>query len=123
MLSAIAFASGFAALVFEALWFRVAGLTFGNGIWASSIVLSAFMAGLALGNGLAARLADRLRDPIRFYAFLELAIGVTGVALVALLPVVLGVVYATAVRHEEAYLEGKFGDAYRAYRRSVRRWL
>ncbi|MGH0037560.1 MAG: fused MFS/spermidine synthase [Myxococcota bacterium] len=90
MLSAVAFASGFAALVFEALWFRVAGLTFGNGIWASSIVLSAFMAGLALGNGLAARLADRLRDPIRFYALLELAIGVTGVALVALLPVIHG---------------------------------
>jgi len=90
VLSAIAFASGCAALVFEALWFRVAGLSFGNGLWASSIVLAAFMAGLAAGNGLAAGLADRLRSPIRFYAGLELAIGASGALLVALLPLLPG---------------------------------
>ena len=38
-------------------------------------------------------------------------------------PVVLVMVYGTAVRHEEAYLERKFGDAYLDYKRSVRRWL
>ncbi|HMM46368.1 MAG TPA: isoprenylcysteine carboxylmethyltransferase family protein [Thiobacillaceae bacterium] len=27
------------------------------------------------------------------------------------------------IRHEEAHLEAKFGDAYRAYRARVRRWL
>lgn len=27
------------------------------------------------------------------------------------------------IRPEEAYLEGKFGDAYRQYKRRVRRWL
>ncbi len=27
------------------------------------------------------------------------------------------------IRREERYLEAKFGDAYRAYRREVRRWL
>jgi protein-S-isoprenylcysteine O-methyltransferase Ste14 len=42
---------------------------------------------------------------------------------VALVPLVLGTVYATAVLHEEAYLERKFGDAYLDYKRSVRRWL
>ena len=42
---------------------------------------------------------------------------------IALVPVVLAVVYATAVRHEEAYLEEKFGDAYVRYKRSVRRWI
>ena len=42
---------------------------------------------------------------------------------VVLVPVVLAVVYATAVRHEEAYLEEKFGDAYLSYKRSVRRWI
>jgi protein-S-isoprenylcysteine O-methyltransferase Ste14 len=43
--------------------------------------------------------------------------------ILVLLAVVLVVVNATAIRHEEAYLEAKFGDAYTAYKRSVRRWL
>jgi protein-S-isoprenylcysteine O-methyltransferase Ste14 len=43
--------------------------------------------------------------------------------IVAFVPLVLAVVYATAVRHEEAYLERKFGEGYLVYKRSVRRWL
>jgi protein-S-isoprenylcysteine O-methyltransferase Ste14 len=27
------------------------------------------------------------------------------------------------IRHEEAHLEGKFGDAYRSYKTKVRRWI
>ncbi len=43
--------------------------------------------------------------------------------ILALVPVVLAVVYATAVRHEEAYLEETFGDTYLRYKSSVRRWI
>ncbi|MCG8589355.1 MAG: spermidine synthase [Proteobacteria bacterium] len=82
----ILFLSGSSALLFEALWFRQAGLTFGNSIWASSLVLSSFMAGLALGNGLAARFGARLERPFRAYALLELGVGAAGIALVAFLP-------------------------------------
>ena len=42
---------------------------------------------------------------------------------IALIPIVLAAVYATAVRHEEAYLEEKFGAAYLTYKSSVRRWI
>ena len=43
--------------------------------------------------------------------------------IVVLVPVALAIVWATAVRHEEAYLEAKFGAPYADYKRSVRRWL
>ncbi|MDH3655178.1 MAG: hypothetical protein OEN21_12975 [Myxococcales bacterium] len=86
LLPAIFFLSGCAALIFENLWFYQAGITFGNSVWASSLVLAGFMGGLALGNGLAARLrAGRFRA-IRTYALLELAIGISGFALVVGLP-------------------------------------
>jgi protein-S-isoprenylcysteine O-methyltransferase Ste14 len=42
---------------------------------------------------------------------------------VLLVPVVWVVIYFIAIRHEEAYLERKFGDVYSDYKRSVRRWL
>ncbi len=42
---------------------------------------------------------------------------------VALVPAAILGVYFTAVRHEEAYLERKFGRRYLDYKSSVRRWL
>jgi spermidine synthase len=86
VLTAAFFASGASALIFETLWFRQAGLAFGNSIWASSLVLSAFMAGLAVGNALAASIGPRLRNPIRAYAYAEGAIALTGVGLVYVFP-------------------------------------
>jgi len=58
-------------------------------------------------------------------ALLQLSIGIGwgNGWIVALLPPVLVLIYATAIRHEEAYLERKFGEGYLAYKRSVRRWL
>ena len=38
-------------------------------------------------------------------------------------PAVWGVIYGIAIRHEEAYLEQKFGGVYLDYKSSVRRWL
>src|ERR1700730_18343539 len=94
---AIFFASGFSALVLETLWFRQAGLAFGNSVWASSLVLSGFMVGLALGNAAGARYGDRIGNPLRAYAMAEAAIAVTGVGLVYLFPV-LGVGLAPWLR-------------------------
>jgi protein-S-isoprenylcysteine O-methyltransferase Ste14 len=58
-------------------------------------------------------------------ALLQIGIGM-GLAngwILVLVPPVLVLVYATAIRHEEAYLERKFGDTYVAYKASVRRWI
>jgi len=96
-LSLVFFASGASALVFETLWFHQASLALGSSLWASSLVLAGFMGGLALGNALAARWGDCLADPVRSYAWLEVAIAVTGVGLVMLLAP-LGGFLATALR-------------------------
>jgi protein-S-isoprenylcysteine O-methyltransferase Ste14 len=40
-----------------------------------------------------------------------------------LVPVTWAVIYAIAIRHEEAYLERKFGSVYLDYKASVRRWF
>lgn len=85
-LSSIFFLSGLASLAFETLWFHQAGLAFGNSVWASSLVLSGFMAGMGLGNLLAARWVPRLSRPLRMYGSAELVIAGSGVALVYLLP-------------------------------------
>ncbi len=59
------------------------------------------------------------RNPVYVgMALLQIAIGV-GLGnwwILILVPVVLAVVHATAVRYEEVYLERKFGDGYRRYK-------
>lgn len=90
LLCGVFFLSGAAALLFETLWFRLAGIAFGNSVWSSSIVLASFMGGLALGNALSARHGHRVRDAVRAYAWVEVLIAVTGVGLVLLLPLLSG---------------------------------
>ena len=80
--------SGAAALVFETLWFRQAGLALGNTVWASALVTASFMAGLAIGNAAVARLGRRARHPLYAYAALEVLVGTTGVGLVLVFPLV-----------------------------------
>jgi protein-S-isoprenylcysteine O-methyltransferase Ste14 len=51
------------------------------------------------------------------------AIILSDVWIVILTPVCGWLIYLFAIRHEEAYLEEKFGDSYRAYKMTVRRWI
>ena len=58
-------------------------------------------------------------------SLLQTGIGVAAASgwILLLVPVSMAVVYATAIRHEEAYLERKFGEPYLSYKRRVRRWI
>ncbi len=85
-LCSVVFLSGASALIFENLWFRLAGLTFGNDVWASTLVLSGFMGGLALGNVLAVFYGHRFHYPVRFYAVVEVFVALGGVMLILVLP-------------------------------------
>jgi len=68
-------ASGAAGLILQVVWARVLGIVFGNTVYAASIVLAAFMLGLALGSLCLGRLADRAARPLALYGILELGIG------------------------------------------------
>jgi protein-S-isoprenylcysteine O-methyltransferase Ste14 len=66
------------------------------------------------------------RNPL----YLGLALLYLGIALwlgvlwpVVLLPALILLVQQIVILREEAYLESRFGEAYRAYRARVRRWL
>jgi protein-S-isoprenylcysteine O-methyltransferase Ste14 len=62
--------------------------------------------------------------------YLGMAIAYTGFAMLAnsawvflFLPAALGLVYVLAIRPEERYLARKFGDSYRRYCATSRRWI
>src|SRR5262245_31001583 len=92
--SIIFFVSGAAGLMLEMVWLERCGLVFGNSVWSASLVLSSFMAGLALGNALAARSASRSYDRLAAYAWLEATVAVSGLALALGLPALTTVVAA-----------------------------
>ena len=85
---AVLFFSGTGALIFETLWLRLTGLAFGNSVWSAALILSSFMAGLALGNAIAASSRIRRWRPLHFYAVLECLVAFLGCTIVFALPVV-----------------------------------
>ena len=77
--------SGACGLVYEVVWSRVMTQIFGSTVLAVGTVLAAFMSGLALGSYLLGKKADRSPSPLRFYAYLELGVGLTALASMALM--------------------------------------
>jgi spermidine synthase len=76
------FVSGFCSLVYQVVWLRLAMAAFGVTTPFVSIVLSVFMAGLALGSWGVGRVGPRLeqaepRWPLRLYALAEAGIGLS----------------------------------------------
>jgi protein-S-isoprenylcysteine O-methyltransferase Ste14 len=66
------------------------------------------------------------RNPM--YLSMAVALLGTGIALGDVLPFVVipafvSILQLRFIRHEEAMMEAEFGDAYRAYKERVRRWL
>src|SRR5437016_4792053 len=90
VLSGLLFFSGIGALIFETLWLRLSGLAFGNSVWAAALILSSFMAGLALGNALAASSRIRRWRPLHLYAVLEVLVAFFGCTIVFALPLLGG---------------------------------
>ncbi len=67
--------TGASGLIYQVIWARRLGLVLGNTTASIAIVLSTFMAGLALGSWLAGRYLVGSGNPLRRYALFEGAIG------------------------------------------------
>ncbi len=74
--------SGFAAMAYEVAWVRILTMMIGSSVYAFAMILTSFILGLGLGSGVSARLADRLRDPLRALAIIEVAIGLSALVVV-----------------------------------------
>lgn len=75
LLLACFFLSGVSGLIYEVVWTRMLVLVFGTTTFATSTVLTAFMAGLGFGALLFGRIVDRWQRPLLLYGLLELSIG------------------------------------------------
>jgi spermidine synthase len=69
--------SGACALIYQTVWFREFRLVFGASTAASAAVLAIFMGGLGAGGLILGRRCERSRNPLAYYAHLEIAIAVT----------------------------------------------
>src|SRR5437899_12954637 len=74
------FLSGATGLIYELLWVRLLYQAFGSTIQSVTTVVAAYMGGLGLGAWLLGRKADRHARPAALYGWLEIAIGVFGLA-------------------------------------------
>lgn len=65
--------SGFCAMAYQVIWTRLLGLLIAPTTYAFSLVVGTFIIGLAIGNVLFGRLADRIKDLISLLALTQVA--------------------------------------------------
>jgi len=92
----LAFAfSGLASFAYEIFWTRSLVFLLGNTTYAFTLMLTAFLLGIALGGYGIRFLADVVKKPLRLFALIEILIGVTSAFAV---PILFVVVKSEAVR-------------------------
>ena len=80
--------SGCAALIYEIVWFQLLGLVIGSSAISLGVLLGTYMGGMCLGSLLLSRVVSARANPLRVYALLEIGIGVCGVIVLFLVPMV-----------------------------------
>ncbi|MFH1777089.1 MAG: fused MFS/spermidine synthase [Candidatus Omnitrophota bacterium] len=68
------FLSGVAGLIYEIVWAKYLTLILGNTAYAHTLVLATFMTGLTLGSFLLGKFADRVKNRLSFFAWVEIGI-------------------------------------------------
>jgi spermidine synthase len=88
--------SGCAALIYEVVWFQLLQLVIGSSAVSLGVLLGTYMGGMCLGSLLLPRFISRREHPLRVYGLLELGIGLFGVAVLFIIPMLNGI-YMNAV--------------------------
>jgi spermidine synthase len=89
--------SGCAALIYEIVWFQLIELVIGSSAVSLGVLLGTFMGGMCLGSLLLPRYVKPDQHPLRAYAMLEAGIGVLGLVVLAVVPLVGSIYTATAM--------------------------
>jgi spermidine synthase len=79
------FLSGFTSLIYEIAWLQKLQLVLGHTVYSSSVTLSAFLSGLGLGSFFSSRILQAGINPLSFYLFAELTIGIYAICFYPLL--------------------------------------
>ena len=74
------FLSGLASMNLQVVWNRAMSMIIGSSVYSFSLVLIAFLVGLALGSAVFSKLSKRIANPVMALALVELAIGATTMA-------------------------------------------
>ena len=99
--------SGMTALIYEIIWIRPLSLVFGTTIYAVSTIVASFILGLAVGSWVAGRYTDRLRNPLRYFAFTQLGVGFYGILLLPIfgaLPDVYMILYQATFPNQSVFM-------------------
>ncbi|HEY5897765.1 MAG TPA: fused MFS/spermidine synthase [Burkholderiales bacterium] len=80
LLIAVAFFTGLASFVYEISWIRMLSLVLGASTHAFELMLAAFVFGLALGGLAVRRRIDAAAEPVRWLAFVQIAMGLAALA-------------------------------------------
>ncbi|GAB5561439.1 MAG: hypothetical protein SynsKO_30860 [Synoicihabitans sp.] len=82
--------SGVTSFAYQVLWTRALVFYVGNSTYAFTIMLTTFLVGIAIGGYLVRFFVDRLKDPMRCFAWVQVATGVSAVVALPLLNVAIG---------------------------------
>ncbi len=72
--------TGIAALIYQVAWTRIFSLLLGSSVYAFSLILTAFILGLAFGTLVFSRICGRFRDLKQVFGWLQVGIGLSALA-------------------------------------------
>jgi spermidine synthase len=86
MLLVLFVGSGCAALIYEVVWFQLLQLVVGSSAVSLGVLLATYMGGMCAGSLMLSRYVSSREHPLRVYAMIEAGIGICGVLVLLILP-------------------------------------